>query len=183
MVIGPSTSAEVDGTRGYANLNGILLVSPISTLMWKDVIRITVPFWRTDIYGNDLAGAVKNSFEKMGGRFVDGVGYTTDTGDLSASLNRINFIIWDKEEGFGGKAEKCRIHLLHKQSGEIYLVAFDSYLLGLIHKRSGETKFFISIKTWRKCNPLSVVLQVLSFKKYSINPFRSNNSRYCLNGI
>ena len=25
MVIGPSTSAEVDGTRGYANLNGILL--------------------------------------------------------------------------------------------------------------------------------------------------------------
>lgn len=57
------------------------------------------------------------------------------------------------------------------------------YLPGLIHKRSGETKFFISLKTWRKCNPLSVVLQVLSFKKYSINPFRSNNSRYCLNGI
>ena len=57
------------------------------------------------------------------------------------------------------------------------------YLPGLIHKTSGETKFFISLKTWRKCNPLSVVLQVLSFKKYSINPFRSNNSRYCLNGI
>jgi hypothetical protein len=32
---------------------------------WKDGIRIIVPFWRTGIYGNDLVGAVKNSFEKI----------------------------------------------------------------------------------------------------------------------
>ena len=88
--------------------------------MWKDGIRIIVPFWRTDIYGNDLVGAVKNSFEKIGGRFVDGVEYTPHTGDLSASLNRINFHnMGSRIEGFGSKAEKCRIHLWHKQSGDL----------------------------------------------------------------
>ena len=57
------------------------------------------------------------------------------------------------------------------------------HLNELNHKLSVETKFFISLKTWINRNPLSVVLQVLSFKKYSINPYRSNNSKYCLNEI
>ena len=124
VVIGPATSAELNELRSYATSNGILLISPSSTapslsipgdnvfrfvpddthqaqaisrLIWTDGIRVIVPIWRTDIYGNDLVAGVKNSFEKMGGMFVDGVGYTPHTGDLSASLNRINFIIWDQE--------------------------------------------------------------------------------------
>ena len=28
---------------------------------------------------------------------MDGVGYTPRTGDFSASLNRINFMIWDQD--------------------------------------------------------------------------------------
>ena len=56
----------------------------------------------------------------MGGRFVDGVGYTPHTGDLSAGLNRINLIIWDQElRTLEAKAQKCRIHLWHKQSGDL----------------------------------------------------------------
>jgi ABC-type branched-subunit amino acid transport system substrate-binding protein len=152
IIIGPSTSANVNQIRNYANSHDILLVSPsstapslslagdnvfrfvpddthqaqaVSSLMWKDGIRIIVPFWRTDIYGNDLVSQVKNSFENLGGRFVDGVGYTPHTGDLSASLNRINFIIWDQElKTLEAKLKKVISNYgVHKVG--IYFVAYD----------------------------------------------------------
>ena len=84
----------------------------------------SVPFWRTDIYGNDLVGAVKNSFEKMGGRFVDGVGYTPHTGDLSARLNRINFIIWDQELRALEAKLKNAVSIYGINKVGIYLVSF-----------------------------------------------------------
>ena len=152
IIIGPSTSANVNQIRNYANSHGILLVSPsstapslslpgdnifrfvpddthqaqaVSSLMWKDGIRIIVPFWRTDIYGNDLVSEVKNSFEKIGGRFVDGVGYTPHTGDLSASLNRINFIIWDQDlKTLEAKLKKAISNYGVSKVG-IYFVAYD----------------------------------------------------------
>jgi branched-chain amino acid transport system substrate-binding protein len=152
VVIGPATSAELNELRSYATSNGILLISPSSTapslsipgdnvfrfvpddthqaqaisrLMWTDGIRVIVPIWRTYIYGNDLVAGVKNSFEKMGGMFVDGLGYTPQTGDLSASLNRINFIIWDQElNALETKLKKAAsIYGINKVG--IYLVAFD----------------------------------------------------------
>jgi branched-chain amino acid transport system substrate-binding protein len=73
IVIGPATSAELQVTQEYANLNGVLLLSPSSTtpslsiqgnnvfrfapddihqaqaickLMWDDGIRVVLPFWR-----------------------------------------------------------------------------------------------------------------------------------------
>ena len=152
IIIGPSTSANVNQIRNYATSHGILLVSPsstapslslagdnvfrfvpddthqaqaVSSLMWKDGIRVIVPFWRTDIYGNDLVSEAKNSFEKMGGRFVDGVGYTPHTGDLSASLNRINFIIWDQElKTLEAKLKKAISNYGVNKVG-VYFVAYD----------------------------------------------------------
>ena len=124
IVIGPATSAELEATQGYANSHGVLLLSPSSTapslsipgnnvfrfvpddthqaqaiskLMWNDGIRIVIPFWRADVYGNDLVKAVKKNFQQLGGRVADGVGYTPNTGDFFASLNRINFIVWDQD--------------------------------------------------------------------------------------
>jgi ABC-type branched-subunit amino acid transport system substrate-binding protein len=124
IVIGPATSAAVQGVKDYADKNGIVLISPSSTapslaiagdnlfrfvpddshqaqaiskLMWNDGIRVVVPFWRTDVYGNDLVKATKHSFQEIGGRVADGVGYIPNTGDFSASLNRINFIVWDQD--------------------------------------------------------------------------------------
>jgi branched-chain amino acid transport system substrate-binding protein len=152
IIIGPSTSANVNQIRNYANSHGIMLVSPsstapslslpgdnifrfvpddthqaqaVSSLMWKDGIRIIVPFWRTDIYGNDLVSEVKNSFEKIGGRFVDGVGYTPHTGDLSASLNRINFIIWDQDLKLLEAKLKKAISNYGVSKVGIYFVAYD----------------------------------------------------------
>ena len=61
----------------------------------------------------------------MGGRFVDGVGYTPHTGDLSARLNRINFIIWDQELRALEAKSKNAVSIYGINKVGIYLVAFD----------------------------------------------------------
>jgi ABC-type branched-subunit amino acid transport system substrate-binding protein len=113
IIIGPATSAELKATQEYANTNGILLISPSSTapslsiagnnvfrfvpddthqaqaiskLMWDDGIRVVIPFWRTDVYGNDFVKAMKHSLQELGGRVDNGVGYIPTTGDFAASL-------------------------------------------------------------------------------------------------
>ncbi|HYV52932.1 MAG TPA: penicillin-binding protein activator, partial [Candidatus Eisenbacteria bacterium] len=102
IVIGPATSAELKNLQYYADEKGILLISPSSTApslalagnnvfrfvpddthqaqaiskeMWQDGVRVVVPMWRTDIYGNELVGAVKEEFGKLGGTVLDGIGY------------------------------------------------------------------------------------------------------------
>ena len=152
IVIGPATSAAVQGIKDYADKNGIILISPSSTapslatagdnlfrfvpddshqaqaisrLMWNDGIRVVVPFWRTDIYGNDLVKATKQSVHELGGRVANGVGYTPNTGDFAASLNRINFIVWDQDL----KVLDSKVNQAVSQYGigkvGIYFVAFD----------------------------------------------------------
>jgi ABC-type branched-subunit amino acid transport system substrate-binding protein len=152
IVIGPATSAAVQGIKEYADKNGIILISPSSTapslatagdnlfrfvpddshqaqaisrLMWNDGIRVVVPFWRTDIYGNDLVKATKQSIQALGGSVADGVGYTPNTGDFAASLNRINFIVWDQDL----KVLDSKVNQAVSQYGigkvGVYFVAFD----------------------------------------------------------
>jgi len=43
--------------------------------MWNDGIRVVVPFWRTDPYGNGLYLSMKQNIETFGGSVVDGVPY------------------------------------------------------------------------------------------------------------
>jgi branched-chain amino acid transport system substrate-binding protein len=153
IVIGPATSAALQAVQDYANKNNILLVSPSSTSptlaiegdnvfrfvsndihqaqaisrqMWNDGIRIVVPFWRTDVYGNDLVKAVKDSFRDLGGRVAaDGVGYTPHTSEFSASLNRINFLIWEQDlRSLNSKVNQAIAQYGANKVG-IYLVAFD----------------------------------------------------------
>jgi branched-chain amino acid transport system substrate-binding protein len=152
IVIGPATSAAVQGVKDYADKNGIILISPSSTApslaiagdnlfrfvpddrhqgeaiakrMWDDGIRVVVPFWRTGIYGNDLVKATKQSIQELGGRVADGVGYIPNTGDFAASLNRINFIVWDQDL----KALESKVNQAISQYGidkvGVYFVAFD----------------------------------------------------------
>ncbi len=152
IVIGPGTSAEIQEVKDYADKNGILLVSPSSTApslavpgdnifrfvpddihqaqaiskkMWQDGVRVVVPMWRTDVYGNDLFNATKSNFEMLGGKVVDGIGYIPRTGDFSASLNRINFMIWDQDL----RSLSLKIGQAVAQYGAdkvgVYLVSFD----------------------------------------------------------
>jgi ABC-type branched-subunit amino acid transport system substrate-binding protein len=152
IVIGPGTSAEIQEVKDYADKNGILLASPSSTApslavpgdnifrfvpddthqaqavskkMWQDGVRIVVPMWRTDVYGDDLLNDTKYNFHLLGGKVVDGVGYIPRTGDFSASLNRINFMIWDQDL----RSLSLKISQAVAQYGAdkvgVYLVAFD----------------------------------------------------------
>jgi|GEM_PF-110540 len=117
VVIGPQTSAEVAAVKPYAEENGILLLSQSSTapslaipednlfrfcpddthqaeavarLMWDEGVRVVIPLWRGDVWGDDLSEATKSSFEKLGGKVVDGVRYSPTTEDFGAELESLN---------------------------------------------------------------------------------------------
>ena len=152
IVIGPATSTELDELQYYANQKGIMLISPsgtapslavvgnnvyrfasddtyqaqaISRLMWQEGVRVVIPMWRTDIDGNELEGAVREEFEKLGGTVLPGIGYVPDTGDFSSSLNRINFIMWSQDlKSLDSKVSQAVTHYGADKVG-VYLVAFD----------------------------------------------------------
>ena len=65
--------------------------------MIKDGIKVIVPFWRDDIYGNELYNSTKLNFIKLGGKVEDGITYEPHTGRFATSLHRINFIMWDQQ--------------------------------------------------------------------------------------
>jgi ABC-type branched-subunit amino acid transport system substrate-binding protein len=152
IVIGPATSTELNVIQYYADQKGIMLISPsgtapslavignnvyrfasddsyqaqaISRLMWQGGVRVVVPMWRTDVDGNELEGAVRKEFEKLGGTVLSGIGYVPDTGDFSSSLNRINFIMWSQDLKF--LASEVSQAVNHYGAGKVgvYLVAFD----------------------------------------------------------
>lgn len=98
----------------------------VSQQMWNDGIRVIIPFWRTDVYGNALVNATIKNFQQLGDKVIDGVGYVPHTGDFSASLNRINFIIWDQELKSLDKSVNQAISQYGAPEVGVYIVAFDS---------------------------------------------------------
>ena len=152
IVIGPSTSAAVAAVKDYADENGILIVSSSSTApslsipndnvlrfvpddthqaealarqMWNEGTRVVIPIWRTDVFGNNLQSLLKESFEKLGGKVLEGVGYDPPVGNFAASLHRINFIVWEQEL----RALTSKVNDAVKQYGDdkvgVYIIAFD----------------------------------------------------------
>jgi branched-chain amino acid transport system substrate-binding protein len=152
IVIGPATSAAVAAVKEYADENGILIVSSSSTApslaisndnvfrfvpddthqaetlakqMWEEGTRVVIPIWRTDVFGNNLQSLLKEKFEKLGGKVVDGIGYDPPVGNFAASLHRINFIVWEQEL----RALTSKVNDAVRQYGAdkvgVYIVAFD----------------------------------------------------------
>jgi ABC-type branched-subunit amino acid transport system substrate-binding protein len=177
IVIGPATSTDLKAAQDYADKNGIVLISPsatatslaikgnnvfrfvpddthqaqaISKLMWNDGIKVVIPFWRTDVYGNDLVKATRQSLQELGGRVADGVGYIPNTGDFTASLNRINFIVWDQDL----KALDSKVNQAISKYGidkvGVYSVAFDEiapiFIQAQNHPTLSKVKWFGSDK-------------------------------------
>jgi ABC-type branched-subunit amino acid transport system substrate-binding protein len=123
IVIGPATSAALMSVKDYALQHNIVLISPSSTSpalsisddnifrfvpddkyqaefiskkMWNDGIRVVIPIWRGNTFGNELVKAMKGNFERKGGFVMEGVNYRPYTGEFSSSLHRINFIMWNQ---------------------------------------------------------------------------------------
>jgi branched-chain amino acid transport system substrate-binding protein len=152
FVIGPSTSAELEAMKDYANKNGIILISPsstapflaipgdnvfrlvpddthqaeaITTQMWKDGISAIIPMWRADIYGNRLVNSMKEDFRMLGGSVMNGIGYAPPVGHFSASLDRINLVLWDQRLKALNSEVTQAISTYGAKKVGVYIVAFD----------------------------------------------------------
>src|SRR5215217_1099326 len=152
IVIGPSTSAAVAAVKDYADENGILIVSSSSTApslaipddnvfrfvpddtyqaevlakkMWDDGTRVVIPIWRTDVFGNNLQTSLKEKFEKLGGKVIDGIGYNPPVGNFAASLHRINFIVWEQELRSLSSKVNDAVSQYGADKVGVYIVAFD----------------------------------------------------------
>jgi branched-chain amino acid transport system substrate-binding protein len=165
IVIGPATSANVAAVKEYADENGILIVSSSSTApslaipndnvfrfvpddthqaealakkMWDEGTRVVIPIWRTDVFGNNLQSLLKEKFEKLGGKVVDGIGYDPPVGNFAASLHRINFIVWEQEL----RSLTQKVNDAVKQYGAdkvgVYIVAFDEIVPIMIQANKHE---------------------------------------------
>jgi len=112
--------------------------------MWNDGIRVVVPFWRTDPYGNGLYLSMKQNFETFGGSVVDGVPYVPRVGELSASLNRINFVVWDQElKSLNSKVSQATA-LYGTDKVAVFLIAFDEVVP--IHMMGGKHPDLVSVR-------------------------------------
>jgi len=114
VIVGPQSSAELRLIKGYADSNGIVLISPASTspslaipndnifrlipddtkqgpalakLINHSSIDILIPVWRADTWGDGLHDAVSDSFLKYGGIIDDGIRYNPESPEFSASTS------------------------------------------------------------------------------------------------
>lgn len=115
VVIGPYSSSEVKAVLDYANAQGMLLLSPLSTarslaipddnllrftpddeqegaamaaLAWADGVRTILPISRNDEGNLGLQTAMKAAYEKLGGKLLTPIVYAanqTSFGDVSAA--------------------------------------------------------------------------------------------------
>jgi branched-chain amino acid transport system substrate-binding protein len=152
VIVGPATSPAVSAVLDFANEKNITLLSYASTSprlsiggdslfrlvpddksqgkviaekMIDDGIKVIVPFWRSDIYGNELANATKNYFEKLGGKVEEGVNYKPHTGKFATSLHRINFIMWNQELKKMNTMVSDAITKYGKESVGVYVISYD----------------------------------------------------------
>jgi branched-chain amino acid transport system substrate-binding protein len=159
IVIGPSTSAAVAAVKEYADENDMLIVSSSSTApslaipndnvirfvpddthqaeilakqMWDEGKRVVIPIWRTDVFGNNLQSALKESFEKLGGKMLDGIGYDPPIGNFAASLHRINFIVWEQELRSLTSKVNDAVKQYSADKVGVYIIAYDEIVPILI---------------------------------------------------
>ena len=152
VIVGPATSTAVSAVLDFANEKNITLLSYASTSpklsiagdslfrlvpddksqgkviaekMMDDGIKVIVPFWRADIYGNELANATKYYFEKLGGKAEEGVNYIPHTGKFATSLHRINFIMWNQELKKLNTMVSDAITKYGKESVGVYIISYD----------------------------------------------------------
>ena len=152
VIVGPATSTAVSAVLDFANERNITLLSYASTSpklsiagdslfrlvpddknqgkviaekMRDDGIKVIVPFWRSDIYGNELANATKYYFEKLGGMAEEGVNYKPHTGKFATSLHRINFIMWNQELKKMNTMVSDAITKYGKESVGVYIISYD----------------------------------------------------------
>ncbi len=120
VVIGPYASSEVKAVKSYADQNGVILVSPLSTartlaiaddnilrftpddeqegvamaaLIWERGIRVIIPISRDDEGNLGLQSAVKVTFENLGGTVAPLITYSTTESDFQGEVLELSSAI------------------------------------------------------------------------------------------
>jgi len=120
MIVGPETSSNIRNMKGYSDANNMLLVSccssapslaipndsvyrlvpddsnqgtALSKLIQHEGIKVLVPVWRGDTWGDGLSAATTSSFEKRGGIIDEGVRYNPESPEFSASTSLLAAIV------------------------------------------------------------------------------------------
>jgi len=116
VVIGPATSENLNATWHYAFENNMVLVGYASTapslaipnnnvfrlvpddthevaalsqLMQENGVKVVVPLWRDDTWGNNYVATLRTDVEKYGGTVAEGVRYDPGTSDFSSALTAL----------------------------------------------------------------------------------------------
>jgi len=137
FAIGPLSSREVRNLKTYADQNNILIISQSSTavdlavggdnvfrfipddraqgpalarLMWDAGIRLYVPIWRGDTYGDGLKGATEDAFKKLGGEVDPGIRYNPDAKEFGTEVATLATKTQDAISARGAKA--VAVHLI-----------------------------------------------------------------------
>jgi branched-chain amino acid transport system substrate-binding protein len=128
VVIGPYSSSEVKAVLEYANKNGMVLISPLSTattlaitndnlfrftpddeleakavaaLALADGIKTILPVTRDDEGNRGLQTAMKTAFEAGGGHFMAGVTYTPDQKVFTTQAQSLAALLADSKAPTG----------------------------------------------------------------------------------
>ena len=116
LVIGPYSSSEVRDVRDFADENGIVLISPLSTagslavpddnvlrftpgevlegvavanLVWADGVRTIVPITRDDPGNQGLQLGMKPAFEELGGTVTTLIEYAPEDEDFTEEVQQL----------------------------------------------------------------------------------------------
>lgn len=116
FILGTETSAELYNVKSYADSNGMMMISPSSTsprlavddnifrlipddnqqaqvlakLFVNDGIKVVIPVYRGDVWGDGLYKATKDQFESMGGTVDSGIRYSPEITVFSSEADLLD---------------------------------------------------------------------------------------------
>lgn len=138
LILGTETSAELRNIKSYADTNNMMLISPSSTspklamadnifrlvpddtkqsralaaLMSDMGIRVAVPVYRADVWGDGLFEATKASFEEAGGVVDDGIRYSPEITVFSTEADLLDNAVRGYTEGGEYSVEEVAVLMI-----------------------------------------------------------------------
>ena len=128
LILGTQSSAELRNVKPYADSNGIMLLSPSSTspklaiddnifrlvpddtkqgvviaeLLQHHGIKVAIPIYRADVWGDGLYESSRDNFEALGGTMDEGIRYSPEVTVFSteAALLEDSVKRYMEEEGY-----------------------------------------------------------------------------------
>ncbi len=128
IIVGPVGSAQLSNILPYMNDNNMMAISPSSTAsalaiaddaafrtVPNDInqaraigatlkhwgIKVIVPMWRGEVYGDGLTDVVVSDFESRGGIIYDGVRYNPESNDFSVSVAELADLVSEAVDVYG----------------------------------------------------------------------------------